>query len=212
MIQFPSLLPKENKFCVLLEQLSGQAHACALHLKIFVESSDAAEQAHASQAITACKATAKSISAEITTELCRTFITPFDREDIQDFSTDLYKIPKIMEKVRNRLAMHGLSSIKGDFSRQIDLIVQEAEAMEDMVRELTKGHNDKRIIEKAAVLQELENRGDDILGDLLVSLFKTDYEARDLILRKDIYDMLEKVIDRYRDAASVALQIVLKHS
>ncbi|HEY8189130.1 MAG TPA: DUF47 family protein [Micavibrio sp.] len=212
MIRFPSLQPKENKFCIFLERLSGQAHACALHLKVFIESPDAAAQTHASQAIAGCKAAAKSISADITAELCRTFITPFDREDIQDFAADLYKIPKAMDKIKNRLAMHGIASIKGDFSRQIDLIVQEAEAMEDMVHELTRGHNAKRIIEKAAVLQELENRGDDILGDLLVSLFRNEHDARDLILRKDIYDMLEKVIDYYRDAAGIALQIVLKHS
>ena len=55
-------------------------------------------------------------------------------------------------------------------------------------------------------------KGDLMLGELLVSLFNEGHTVRDLILRKDIYDMLEKVIDRYRDAAGVALRIVLKHS
>ncbi|HEY0901827.1 MAG TPA: hypothetical protein VGD95_06860, partial [Micavibrio sp.] len=85
--------------------------------------------------------------------------------------------------------------------------------MEEMVKELIKpAHDDKRIFMVARQLQELENKGDAILSELLVELFKGDNDARDLILRKDIYDMLEKVVDRYRDAASVALQIVLKHS
>lgn len=48
---------------------------------------------------------------------------------------------------------------------------------------------------------------------MLVSLFEDDSsDIRNLILRKDIYDMLEKVLDRYRDAAGIALQIVFKHS
>ncbi len=51
-----------------------------------------------------------------------------------------------------------------------------------------------------------------MLGQLLKNLFKGDRDIRDLILRKDVYDMLEKVLDRYRDASAVALQIVLKHS
>ena len=85
--------------------------------------------------------------------------------------------------------------------------------MEDMVRELTSGHSDSaRILQKVNVLHDLENKGDAALGELLSALFKNYTEARDLILRKDIYDMQEKVIDRYRDAAAVALQIVLKHS
>jgi uncharacterized protein Yka (UPF0111/DUF47 family) len=55
-------------------------------------------------------------------------------------------------------------------------------------------------------------QGDAILAELLVTLFKEGRPARDLILRKDTYDMLEKVIDRYRDVSNIAVEIVLKHS
>ncbi len=213
MLKLPSLKPRDNKFCVLLEGLSSQARACAVHLKTFVESTEAAEQAEAAAAITAARRQSKELTARITAELCRTFITPFDREDIQDIAADLYKIPKTIEKIKDRLSAHGISSVKGDFSHQIDVIIQEAEAMEEMVAELIKpGHDDKRIFAKARQLQELENKGDAILSELLVELFQSNTDARDLILRKDIYDMLEKIVDRYRDAAGVALQIVLKHS
>lgn len=213
MLKLPFLKPKDNKFCVLLEGLSTQARECAVHLKTFVESTDAEQQAKAAEAITTSRRKSKELTGQITAELCRTYITPFDREDIQDIAADLYKIPKTIEKIKERLATHRINSVRGDFSRQIDVIVQEAEAMEEMVRELTKaGHDDERIIAKANQLQELENKGDAILGELLVALFRDNTDARDLILRKDIYDMLEKVVDRYRDAAGVALQIVLKHS
>jgi uncharacterized protein Yka (UPF0111/DUF47 family) len=213
MFTLPFLKPKDNKFCVLLEGLTSQARACAIHLKTFVESTDVSAQEQAAAAITAARRKSKDLTAQITAELCRTFITPFDREDIQDIAADLYKIPKTIEKIQHRLSSHGILSVKGDFSRQIDVIVQEAEAMEEMMRELIKpGHDDKRIFTVARHLQELENKGDAILSELLVELFKGNTDARDLILRKDIYDMLEKVVDRYRDAAGVALQIVLKHS
>lgn len=212
MFKLPFLKPKDNKFCVLLEGLSSQARECALHLKTFVESTDAAAQAQAGTAIQAARRRSKELTSQVTAELCRTYITPFDREDIQDIAADLYKIPKTIDKIKERLSTHNIASVKGDFSRQIDLIILEAEAMEDMVRELTKGHDNDRVIAKAAVLQELENKGDIVLGELLVTLFRDSTDTRDLILRKDIYDMLEKVVDRYRDAAGVALQIVLKYS
>lgn len=212
MFKLPFLKPKENKFCALLEGLSLQALECARHLKTFVESTDAQEQARAGTAIEASRKKSKELAGQVTEELCRTFITPFDREDIQDIAGDLYRIPKTIQKIKERLSMHGINSVGGDFSRQTDLIVQEAEAMQEMLKELTNGHDDERIIAKAAQLQELENRGDAVLGELLVKLFGENTDTRDLILRKDIYDMLEKVIDRYRDAAAVALQVVLKHS
>lgn len=213
MFKLPFLKPKDNKFCVLLEGLTAEARICAVHLKTFVESGDAGAQTEAATNITAARRKSKELTAQITAELCRSFITPFDREDIQDIAADLYKIPKTIEKIKDRLSSHGISSVRGDFSRQIDVIVQESEAMEEMMRELIRpGHDDKRIFTVARHLQELENKGDAILGELLVELFKGNTDARDLILRKDIYDMLEKVVDRYRDAASVALQIVLKHS
>lgn len=210
--KFPSFLPKEGKFSVLLEQLAVQASTCAHHLKTFVESKDASDRERAGQAISDSRAEAKKLAAEMTRELCRTFVTPFDREDIQNISSDLYKIPKTIEKVKERLAMHGMSLDKGDFLPQIDLIVQESEAMETMVRDLARGQKSRQVQDKVALLYELEHKGDAILGDLLVSLFKNSNDARDLILRKDIYDMLEKIIDRYRDAAGVALQMVLKHT
>jgi uncharacterized protein Yka (UPF0111/DUF47 family) len=143
--------------------------------------------------------------------LCRSYITPFDRDDIQDFAAALYKIPKIMEKVKERMDLHGLAGEGRDFLRQVDVIVEEASAMDDIVKNLIRKPDSRRVQDKVSVLYDLEHKGDSILGELLATLFDEHTEARDLILRKDIYDMLEKVIDRYRDAAGVALQIVLKH-
>jgi uncharacterized protein len=204
-------LPNEKKFYRLIEQLSAQARLSAIHLKDFLESPDETKRAEARKAISAARSEAKNLSGEITKELCNTFITPFDREDIEDFSFSLYKITKTILKICDRLDMYpGMK--QGDLVRQTDLIIQEANAMEDMVKELTHGHNTDRIIGKIDVLHTLENEGDKVFGELMTSLFKSNVDAKDLILRKDIYDMLEKVIDRYRDAASVALQIVLKHS
>ncbi len=212
MLKLSRLLPQDEKFYTLLEGLSAQAHASATHLRTFVESTDAAAQAAAGKATAACKSEAKKLLNDVTRELCFTFVTPFDREDIEDFAASLYKIIKVTDKIRERLALYGMASRGGDFSRQIDIIVQEAAAMDSVVKALIRSRNSKEIVERVQELRDLEQRGDKILSELLVSLFNDTKEARDLILRKDIYDMLEKIIDRYRDAAGVALQIVLKHS
>lgn len=206
------LLPQEDKFCDFLNQLAKKSASCARHLQIYVTAKDDTTRINASNEIMASRGRAKTLMAELTRELSRSFVTPFDREDIQDFATELYKIPKTIEKVRDRLELHGLKDAKGDFSRQIELIVQEAVAMEDMVQNLVTGKNNRKIQDQVSLMYDLEDRGDKVLSELLGALFRDNHEARELILRKDIYDMLEKVIDRFRNAAGIALQIVLKHS
>ncbi len=206
------LLPSEEKFYVLMRALSAQAQTGALLLKDFVQTPVGPVRMEQGQKIVTCKAEAKRLIEQITREVSLSFITPFDREDIQEFSVHLYKIPKTIDKIRERFELHDISADGGDFSRQVDLIVQEAAEMQEIVEALTKKGSEQAIIAKVAVLHDLESRGDQILGELLKDLFTNTKDARDLILRKDIYDMLEKVLDRYRDASAVALQIVLKYS
>ena len=59
-----------------------------------------------------------------------------------------------------------------------------------------------RVLSSVDLLRELESKGDVILSELLATLFRDENDMKELILRKDIYDMLEKVVDRYRDAAA----------
>jgi uncharacterized protein Yka (UPF0111/DUF47 family) len=205
----PRLLPKNDQFLDMIEQLAQAVCACPQYLKAYLEPKDATARKRAGESIIEARAASKDLAAQITAELCRSYVTPFDRDDIQDFTAALYRIPKIMEKVKERLDLHGLEG--ATFGGQIDVIMQEAQAMEDLVRDLVRKPDSRRIQDKIKVLYDLENDGDKILMQLLSELFQNFSEARDLILRKDIYDMLEKVIDAYRDAAGVALQIVLKH-
>lgn len=206
------LLPQEDKFFDLLEALSAAALDSAQHLKSYVDAGTAELRQKESALMSQAKENAKVASGKITHELCMTFITPFDREDIQDFAHTLYKIPKTIEKIKDRLELHSVSAQQSGLSRQVDLIVQEAHLMQDMVKELKTKKAGKKVVDLAEQLRALESKGDVVFSELLVSLFQNTQDARDLILRKDIYDMLEKVIDRYRDAAAIALQIVLKHS
>lgn len=206
------LLPKEDKFFELMRALSAQAHDSAVLLNAFTAMSAGAERDVVSKKLVAIKAESKRIMQNVTKEVSISFVTPFDREDIQEFCGQMYKIPKTIDKIRERLELHNMGTIDGDFARQVSLIVQEAGAMQDIVEALTRKGAAKTVIEKVDELHALESNGDEVLSHLLHKLFTDSTDARELILRKDIYDMLEKVLDRYRDASAVALQIVLKHS
>lgn len=207
-----SIFPRDKKFHTLLNQLAAVAYDAATNLHALVHSTTPHDEVNSASGIVTAKSKAKAISMEITRELCQSFITPFDREDIQAIADHLYKIPKITEKIMERVRLHKLGGNHADFLPQIGLIKQEAEAMRDIVTELGKKGDSKRILDKVALLHQLEQKGDDIRQSLLAALYTSDKDVRELLVRRDIYDMLEKVVDRYRDVAGVAMQIVLKNS
>lgn len=207
-----SIFPKEDKFYKLMDAMSAEVLESALAFHAFVQSKDAATMQAQREKVQAIRLRSKATSASIAEELCRSFITPFDREDIQDISGLLYKIPKIIEKITERITMHGMSLEGGDFLHQAELILKEAEATKILMTALISGKGSKVVLDNVNLLKDLEHKGDSIRNELIVALFKSDRDVKEIILRRDIYDMLEKVVDRFRDIASVALQIILKHS
>lgn len=207
-----SLLPREEKFYHMIDDLAGFAYQSVAQLQTIVTDDDPMTIMQTAQRMSEIKAQAKRGYYQMTSEICRTFITPFDREDIQAFGHTLYKIPKIADKIQERMIVHRLRPFNGDFTSLVDIIVQQNEALKGVITILNNSRKLQEINEKAATLHELEDRGDHLLGQLIADLFWSISDTRELILRKDIYEMLEEVTDYYRDCANLALQIILKHS
>jgi uncharacterized protein len=208
-----NLLPREEKFVKMLKDLDSHATNSVRLLKTLVEHpSDPEILRQTAEGIKLSRREAKKTLDSLTQDICRTLITPFDREDIQLFAQTLYKIPKLIGKISDRMLTHGIHSFNGDFDRFVVIIERQSDAMIGVLEEFSGKLNSRTISAKAAILQELEDHGDTILGQLIASSFQTIADPRELILRKDIYEMLEDVTDQYRDAAGVALQIMLKHT
>ncbi len=208
-----NILPREDKFYRLIQDLEAHAGASALLLKDLIEKrNDPAAIAEIGRGISSHKREAKKLLEIVNQEIARTLITPFDRDDIQAFSVLIYNIPKQIEKIKERILTHEIYPFNGDFNKFVAIIERQADALSAVVAELSEKFNPQALNAKAAVLDELEDQGDAVLGQLIASSFHDIADVRELMLRKDIYEMLEDVTDLYRDAANVAHQIVLKHS
>jgi uncharacterized protein Yka (UPF0111/DUF47 family) len=81
-----------------------------------------------------------------------------------------------------------------------------------MVKQLRKGMDIRTAREMNAKLQTLEGEADELELQLLRDLYQGNYDPKHIIFLRDLYDLLEKVIDRCRDAGNVVLQTVLKYS
>lgn len=209
MISLASLFGKSDRFFELLSASAKSAHQSIEALsRLLKESNGNVSLAELSVARRNEKKNAETISEE----LVKVFITALEREDIEALSRALYRIPKTVEKFGERYEiMHHLVKAT-DFSPQMH-IAQEAAAvvvrMVDMLPhspklEDIKAENDK--------MQELEGRADTLVLGYLKDIYSGSIDPIKAMAMRDLYDLMEKVIDRCRDACSVVSQIVLKNS
>lgn len=207
---FHLLLPKEEKFYKLLSELGTQASQSVQALYALVHQSG--DQVALGHQISQIKREAKGIHEQLLLSVSNTLITPFDREDLQELSVELYDIPKLIEKIKDRLHNHKLFDRDQDLVQFVNILKQCDEAMDGMLHELSGKLTTKNIPLKATKMTELEDECNALLDRSLVDAFERIEDTRELMLRVRLYEMLEHVSDYYRDAANVALRIVLKHS
>lgn len=215
MISLQKLFGRDPKFYDLLEASAAEARACALLLKDLVttlQQPGGGEQDLSGFAASRHKD--KRITQQITEALCRTFVTPLEREDIEALAESLYKIPKRVNQIGERLILYRVAvpSLGDDFTRQINLLEQAAGVVEGMVKELRVGIDVEKARAMNDQLQQLEGEADKLVLRMLHALYMGEREPREFIIFKDVYELLEKAIDRCRDAGNTVFHIVLKNA
>lgn len=153
----------------------------------------------------------KRIVEQITEELCKTFVTPLEREDIEALSFALYQIPKTAEKFSEKFlcCREGLGSM--NFAPQLGLLEQAAEIIPQMIGELRSRKHLAAIKEQHQRLQALEGEADKLILEHMGEIRNGRQEPLKVIMAMDLYEKLEKIMDRYRDAGSVIFRVVLKY-
>jgi uncharacterized protein Yka (UPF0111/DUF47 family) len=154
----------------------------------------------------------KKISAQISTELVKTFITGLERQDIESLARGLYRIPKSAEKLAERLVMAGTHLDGIDFSKHADMMAKATDAIQVMVRQLRDMKNLEKIRALNDSLQLTEVEADRYMMTLLRDLYAGKYEPYRCMVLRDIYELMEKVIERCHDAGNIIMYIVLKNS
>jgi uncharacterized protein Yka (UPF0111/DUF47 family) len=209
MFSLQKLLGKEDKFFNLLEASAQEARNS---VQALVKLSKSFDQPVVMDEFVHSRRKDKQITAEISAAVYSTFVTAIEREDIEDLSNALYKIPKTVEKFTER-ALLAPQYVRGiDFSTQISLLERATDLVLDMVKCLHEGMDLERIKDLNDKLQYLEGEADKQMMSLYKSLFSGTHEPMQVIALKDLYELLEKVIDRCRDAGNVIAHIVLKNS
>ena len=204
-----SFFSKATTFSRLFESSAEEARKSALTLTELLKSPP---EGFNLESFSRLRQQNKRINEEIATLLCQTFITPLEREDLEALSRALYRIPKTIEKFAGRMILSKAYLPAGFFDRQAQILEQATVVVHEMVRQLWRHPHLEKIKAENDRLHALEGEADKLVFEMLRDLYSGKYEPMQVIVLCDLFALLEKVIDRCRDAGNVIFHIVLKNS
>lgn len=209
MFSIQKFFSQDAKFFDLLEASADETKRLTRLLVKLIENG---EHPHPLHEFALARGKDKRITDQISEELVDTFITGLEREDIETLSYSMYRICKVIEKFAERynLAPQLLQGV--DFRRQVELMDRATETLTGMVRLLRKTPKLETVKAMNDRLQSIEAEADDVMLDLLREAYAGKFEPLQAMMVRDLYDLLERAIDRCRDCGNAVSHIVLKNS
>src|SRR5258705_13551591 len=192
------LLPKEMRFFELFESHAAKVHEAARALHEMARNYDQPDEK--ARHIKVLETQADHITHDIIDKLNRTFITPFDREDIHALASALDDVLDNIEGVASRLALFKVKQITPETLELIQIIEKGCVAIHEAVRSL---RDRKRSLPYLVEINKLENDADAISRDMTAKLFETAADFRELIKWKELYGRLEATTDDCEDVANI---------
>lgn len=209
MFSLQQFFGKGDRFQELLEAAAKEAHES---VRLVIELMKSPRDTKTFDDLVLARRKEKKISEQISEELVNTFVTGLEREDIEALARGLYKIPKSAEKLAERFLMAGKHLEGIDFSRQAQMMEQATDVVHTMVGQLHAMDDLGKIKELNDKLQYVEGEADKVMNELLRDLYSGKFDALRAMVLRDLYELIEKVVDRCRDVGNVVTQVVLKNS
>jgi len=204
-----NLLPKDTVFFDLFESLSRHAVSSAEHLRQMCKQFPAIEP-HLKR-IRDEEHAADQLAHTALDRLDRTFITPFDREDIHELVGGLDDIIDGIDALAKRFPLFHVKAMEPAFEQQADVLVQATVAVSEAVHRLRRSRKLSELSDKLIEIHHKESIGDDNHHAALSRLFAGGVEPLEVMKWKELYDYIEDAIDGCEDVGNTLERIVLKN-
>ena len=205
-------LPKDRVFYQLFENVSELLVKMSLKLKEVVNEPDFEQRAKLIKEVEDFEHINDDYTHQIFTELGRNFITPFDREDIHYLATSLDDIADYMYSCAKKINFYRVDPNDIGILKMAELIHQGCTQVHKAVTELRNMKNMRQITDALVAINSIENQGDDIFDMSIERLFATEPDAKEVIKKREIYQIMEVVTDKCEDAANVIESIIVKYA
>ena len=205
-------MPKDRVFYTLFEQVAETMDKMGKVLKEVVKEPDFDKRAGLIAQIEDLEHVNDDFTHQIFTELGRNFITPFDREDIHYLATSLDDVCDYIFAAAKKINFYKVNPNDQGIQKMADLIEQGASQIRAAVHELRDMRDMRKITEALVKVNSIENQADDIFDLSIERLFETEPDAKEVIKKREIYQVMEIVTDKCEDAANVLESILVKHA
>lgn len=205
-----SLLPREGRFFVLFDESARNAADVALHLKNMLYSWNNLEKDVAE--IIELEHKGDGITHEIIALVHRTFVTPFDREDIALLAHSLDDVVDFIESAADAMNIYEIKEPTQRAKELADIILLTTVEVREAISELRRKIDLKQILKRCVEINRLENMADKVYREALAELFHDSKDITYIIKWREIYEYMETATDRCEDVANVLEGVALKYA
>ena len=207
---FLKFFPHDFNFFNLFEQQVGHSVEAALFFKEVVSHGCVNEDTLSKMAT--IEHQGDDVTHKIIEQLNKTFITPFDREDIYALTKELDDIADMLNNIVNRLRIYNITGVDKNLVEFAAVIEESVQAVAQAVGGLRNIKNIQVVFDACVEVHRLENVGDTMRDRVLMELFATVQNPIEVIKWKDIYQDAETVLDVCEDVAHVVDSIMVKQA
>jgi len=205
-------MPKNKVFYELFEKVAENVAKMGSMLRDVVAEPDFDKRAQLITQIEDLEHANDELTHSLFTELGRNFITPFDREDIHYLATSLDDIADYIYASAKKINFYKVNPNDIGLQKFSELIEQGAQQVKLAVTELRDMKNMRNITEALVKINSIENQADDVFDFSIERLFETEPDAKEVIKKREIYQVMEIVTDKCEDASNVIESIIIKYA
>jgi uncharacterized protein len=204
--------PKDKVFYSLFEEVANNGAIMAGHLAALVAETDRTKRSTMIGPIEDLEHANDELTHKIFTELGRNFITPFDREDIHHLASALDDIADYIYASAKKIKLYHINPTDEGIQKLAQLIIAGTAEVRNAVLELRDMKNIRNITNSLVKINSIENQADDISDTYTERLFSIESDAKEIIKKSAIYQIMEDVTDKCEDAANVIESIIVKYA
>lgn len=204
--------PKDRVFFSLFETVSDCVDTMAKKLIELVHEPDFEKRAILIGQLEALEHDNDNSTHQIFTELGKNFITPFDREDIHYLATALDDIADYIYATAKKINFYNVNPQEQGIQKLAECIELSVQSLHVAVKELRNMKNVTIITNAIVKVNSIENQADDIYDMSIERLFATEPDAKEVIKKREIYQVMETATDKCEDAANVIESIIVKYA
>jgi uncharacterized protein Yka (UPF0111/DUF47 family) len=205
-------MPKDRIFYSLFEDVAHTVAKMGKTMREVVKEPDFDKRAALIAQIEDLEHVNDDYTHKIFTELGRNFITPFDREDIHYLASALDDIADYIFASAKKINFYKVNPNDQGIQKLAELIDQGCEQIKNAVLELRDMKDMRQITDALVKVNSIENQADDIFDMSIDRLFETEPDAKEVIKKREIYQVMEIVTDKCEDAGNVIESIIIKYA